>query len=122
MVRDALATHYNVSLLASLDLEFRALYLNVYFARTALPEPARNALDCRTFPFFSNKIFALSLGEFLYELAEGMCSLPLVSSDTRARWQEIPNLTGTLGLIIHGSLGNGRNTYQGPKGMPQEIP
>ena len=75
MVRDALATHYNVSLLASLDLEFRALYLNVYFARTALSEPARNALDCRTFPFFSNKIFALPLGEFLYELAEGMCNL-----------------------------------------------
>ena len=26
-----------------------------------------------------------------------------------ARWQEIPNLTGSLGLLDHGSLGNGRD-------------
>ena len=51
----------------------QAVFLNDYFARTALSETSRGALADCVFQFFPDALFTLPFGHFLYMLAEAMC-------------------------------------------------
>lgn len=78
---DALSGHACITTMMSGRAEkLKVLFLNCYFARTALSEASRVALYDRAFPFFKEGLFGLPLHDFLWTLCDHLTLLLQVTN------------------------------------------
>ena len=92
--------------------ELRALYLNVYFMRTALSEQGRSALHSKRFPLFNGSLFLLPLGSFLSSLVDGMNELLRVTDFTPYSKVLMPYSRWTENVAVYLARGHNLTALQ----------